>query len=147
MTHHTRHPHDAAAFSLPVRVYYQDTDAGGVVYHSKYLDFMERARYEWLREMGCGVAELTERDQVIFVIRAAKVDYHRPALLDDLLDVTASVHDLGRARVGIHQEVRRGDELLTSARIDVVCIAADSRKPVAIPQALRDRFESTKGAS
>ena len=74
---------DKARFSLPVRVYYQDTDAGGVVYHSTYLDFMERARYEWLRELGFDIHSLVQIHKVVFMIRSLSIEYLKPALLDD----------------------------------------------------------------
>src|SRR5512146_687977 len=88
-------------FSLPVRVYYQDTDAGGVVYHSTYLDFLERARYEWLRELGFDIHSLVQVHKVIFMIRSLSIEYLRPGLLDDLLHVSAQAVELGRSRMTI----------------------------------------------
>src|SRR5688500_20282029 len=90
-------------FSLPVRVYYQDTDAGGVVYHSTYLNFMERARYEWLRELGFDIPSLIQIHKVIFMIRSLSIEYLKPALLDDLLHVSAQATELGRSRITISQ--------------------------------------------
>ncbi|MDO8264681.1 MAG: YbgC/FadM family acyl-CoA thioesterase [Gallionella sp.] len=95
-------------FSLPVRVYFQDTDAGGVVYHASYVNFMERARTEWLRECyGYSNAGLMKEFGVVFVVRSLKLDYLKPALLDDLLDVTAQIKDVGRSRLTLLQNVRR----------------------------------------
>jgi len=94
-------------FSLPVRVYFQDTDAGGVVYHANYLNFMERARTEWLRTYGHSNAELMKELGMVFVMRSVKLDYLKPALLDDLLEVTAQIKDIGRSRVTLLQTVRR----------------------------------------
>ena len=94
-------------FSLPVRVYFQDTDAGGVVYHASYVNFMERARTEWLRTHGYSNAGLMKEFGVVFVVRMIKVDYLKPALLDDLLDVTAQIKDFGRSRLNLIQTVRR----------------------------------------
>lgn len=94
-------------FSLPVRVYFQDTDAGGVVYHASYVNFMERARTEWLRTHGYSNAGLMKEFGVVFVVRSLKLDYLRPALLDDLLDVTAQIKDVGRSRLTLLQSVRR----------------------------------------
>ena len=91
------------AFTLPTRVYYQDTDAGGVVYHSTYLNFMERARYEWMRGLGLDVKVLAEIHRVIFMIRSLNIEYFKPAVLDDLLDVTVQDTDLGRTRITISQ--------------------------------------------
>ncbi len=86
-------------FSWPVRVYYQDTDAGGVAYHANYVNFMERARTEWLRTYGYSNAGLMKELGVMFVVRSIKLDYLRPALLDDLLTVTALIKETGRSRV------------------------------------------------
>ncbi|PIV92248.1 MAG: tol-pal system-associated acyl-CoA thioesterase, partial [Gallionellales bacterium CG17_big_fil_post_rev_8_21_14_2_50_54_146] len=86
-------------FSWPVRVYFQDTDAGGVVYHASYVNFFERARTEWLRTFGYSNAGLMKAFGIVFVVRSMKLDYLRPALLDDMLDVTAEVKDIGRSRL------------------------------------------------
>jgi len=94
-------------FSLPVRVYFQDTDAGGVVYHANYLNFMERARTEWLRTYGHSNAGLMKEFGMVFVMRSVKLDYLKPALLDDLLEVTAQIKDIGRSRLTLLQTVRR----------------------------------------
>jgi len=94
-------------FSLPVRVYFQDTDAGGVVYHANYLNFMERARTEWLRTHGYSNAGLMKEFGVVFVVRSLKLDYLKPALLDDMLNVTAQIKDIGRSRISLLQTVRR----------------------------------------
>lgn len=124
-------------FSLPVRVYYQDTDAGGVVYHSTYLDFMERARYEWLRELGFNIHSLSQIHKVIFMVRSLGIEYFKPALLDDLLHITTQAAELGRSRITIAQRVLRGDVTLAAATVQAVCVGADSLKPVSIPAALR----------
>jgi len=94
-------------FSLPVRVYFQDTDAGGVVYHANYLNFLERARTEWLRAHGYSNAGLMKEFGMVFVVRSMKLDYLKPALLDDSLDVTAQIKDIGRSRLTLLQMVRR----------------------------------------
>lgn len=94
-------------YTLPLRVYFQDTDAGGVVYHANYLNFMERARTEWLRTHGYSNAGLMKEFGVVFVVRSAKLDYLRPALLDDALDVTVQIKDIGRSRITLLQTVRR----------------------------------------
>jgi acyl-CoA thioester hydrolase len=130
----------SGVFSLHVRVYYQDTDAGGVVYHSKYLDFMERARYEWLRELGFDVHSLVQVHKVIFMIRSLSIEYLRPALLDDLLRISAQSVELGRSRMTISQQVMRGSDILTRATVQAVCVGADSLKPVSVPAALRHKL-------
>jgi len=94
-------------FALPVRVYFQDTDAGGVVYHASYVNFMERARTEWLRTHGYSNAGLMKEFGVVFVVRSLKLDYFKPALLDDLLEVTAQIKEIGRSRLTLLQSVRR----------------------------------------
>ncbi|MBI2311898.1 MAG: tol-pal system-associated acyl-CoA thioesterase [Betaproteobacteria bacterium] len=129
-------------FGVPVRVYYQDTDAGGVVYHSTYLNFMERARYEWLRHMGFGARELAAR-QVIFVIRSLQVEYLKPARLDDLLQVTVAVAETGRSRVGLEQRILRDHALLLRARVEAVCVHGETFRPMSIPADIRHRFQAT----
>lgn len=127
-------------FALPVRVYFQDTDAGGVVYHASYVNFLERSRTEWLREHGHSNAGLMKELGVVFVVRSLKLDYLRPALLDDLLTVSTQLKEIGRSRVALHQQVRRGEEQLVQAEVHLVCVAVDSFKPVSVPQALREQW-------
>ncbi|MEO7464283.1 MAG: tol-pal system-associated acyl-CoA thioesterase [Nitrosospira sp.] len=127
-------------FTLPVRVYYQDTDAGGVVYHSTYLDFMERARYEWLRDMGFDIHSLVQVHKVIFMVRSLNIEYFKPALLDDLLHITAQAAEIGRSRITLSQHVLRGGVTLVSATVPAVCVGADSLKPVSVPAPLRHKL-------
>ena len=133
----------AKIFALPIRVYFQDTDAGGVVYHGSYVNFLERARTEWLRDM-CGFSNgaLMKEFGVVFVVRSMKVDYLKPALLDDLLDVTAQVEDIGRSRLALLQTVRRGEEVLAEATIHLVCVSIESFKPVSVPEVLRAQWKN-----
>ena len=130
-------------FALPVRVYFQDTDAGGVVYHGSYVNFMERARTEWLRDV-CGYSNgaLMKEFGAVFVVRSMKVDYLKPALLDDMLAVTAQVQDIGRSRVTLVQTVCRGDEVLTEAEVHLVCVSLASFKPVSVPEVLRAQWKN-----
>lgn len=130
-----------AVFQLPVRVYYQDTDAGGVVYHSTYLNFMERARYEWLRELGFDIPSLIQIHKVIFMIRSLSIEYLKPALLDDLLHVSAQATELGRSRITISQQVLRGTATLVNATVQAVCVGADNLKLVSVPAPLRHKLE------
>ena len=129
-------------FSLPIRVYFQDTDAGGVVYHASYVNFLERARTEWLRER-CGYSNggLMKEFGAVFVVRTLKLDYLKPALLDDLLDVTAQVKETGRSRVVLLQNVLRGEEVLVEAEIHLVCVSMSNFKPVSMPDVLRDQWK------
>lgn len=127
-------------YSLPVRVYYKDTDAGGVVYHSTYLNFMERARYEWLRELGFNANALIEIHQVLFMVRSLEIEYFKPAVLDDLLQVTVAVTDMGRSRITLSQEILRNQIKLVNATIHVVCVGTERLKPVSIPVPLREKI-------
>lgn len=132
-------------YALPIRVYFQDTDAGGVVYHASYVNFLERARTEWLRDChGYSNAGLIKEFDVVFVVRSLKLDYYKPALLDDLLSVTAQIKDVGRSRVALHQSVTRGEEKLVEAEIHLVCVTLDDFKPVSVPDVLRKQWEKPK---
>ncbi len=128
------------AFAIPVRVYYQDTDAAGVVFHSTYLNFMERARVEWLRNRGFEPRELARRFRLVFIVRHLDIAYIKPAVLDDLVSVTASVQKLGRAQVTLMQEVTRGKETLVRAAVNLACVATGSLKPVPVPDEVRASF-------
>ena len=119
-----------------MRVYFQDTDAGGVVFHATYLDFLERARVEWLRSKGFGQAELGRHFKIVFMVRQLEIVYVKPALLDDLVTVTAAVGKMGRAQITFLQEIRRGEETLLRASVNVACVATESFKPTAIPETL-----------
>lgn len=129
------------AFSLPIRVYFQDTDAGGVMYHASYVNFMERARTEWLRTLGYSNAELMREFGVVFVVRSLRLDYFKPALLDDLLEVTAQIKDTGRSRLTLLQNVLRGDEVLAEGEVHLVCVSVESFKPVSVPEVLRKQWK------
>ena len=128
-------------FALPVRVYFQDTDAGGVVYHANYLNFMERARTEWLRAHGYSNAGLMKEFGMVFVVRSIKLDFLKPALLDDSLDVTARIKDIGRSRISLTQVILRGNEVLAEAEVHLVCVSLASFKPVSVPEILRVQLE------
>ena len=125
-----------------MRVYFHDTDAGGVVYHASYLNFMERARTEWLRTHGYSNAGLMKEFGMVFVVRSLKLDYLKPALLDDMLEVTAQIKDIGRSRISLLQTVRRGAEVLTEAEVHLVCVSLESFKPVSMPEILRGQWKN-----
>jgi len=130
-------------FTFPVRVYWEDTDAGGVVYYANYLRFLERARSEWLRTLGIDQARLLRDERLQFVVVEANIRYHRPAKFDDELVVTAALGSLGGASVTFAQEIRRGTaagELLVSATVRAACIASDTLKPRRLPNALTAQF-------
>lgn len=124
-------------FTWPVRVYYEDTDGGGVVYHSNYLKFMERARTEWLRASGFEQTELREKLGVLFVVRGLKLKYRQPARFNDLLSVVTRITRTGYSLLEFEQTIYRGEELLTSGTVEVVCVDADRFKPMSIPDEIR----------
>lgn len=131
----------ARAFTLALRVYYEDTDAGGVVYYANYLKFMERCRTEWLRSLGFDVAELARGPKAIFAVRAAEIDYRRPARLSDRLQVSAALWKLRPASLEIEHEVKRDAELLCRARVKLACLNADSFAPVPLPDNVKEAIE------
>jgi len=131
---------DGRTCAWPVRVYYHHTDAGGVVYHGTYLDFMEAARTELLHALGLDLAELVERHSVLFMVYGLSVDYHKPARLNEQLRVTATIAHAGRVRVDFDQRVLRGGETLVTARVKAACVHPQTLRPVALPDALRERF-------
>ncbi|MEP7182119.1 MAG: tol-pal system-associated acyl-CoA thioesterase [Betaproteobacteria bacterium] len=129
-------------FRFPVRVYYEDTDAAGVVYYANYLKFMERARTEWLAAKGFEIAALEREHGIAFVVRHANVDWLRPARLGDRLDVTFALVNARRASLVADQEIRRGDEVLARARITVACLDHANWRPARIPAALVPHMEN-----
>ena len=123
------------AFNWQVRIYYEDTDAGGIVFYANYLKFFERARTEWLRSTGVNQQSLAEQDQAIFVVKHASIDYQAPAKLDDVLDLTLSIEKLGRASIQFLQQAWRGETLLASAQVKVGCIDSLTLRPRSMPAA------------
>ena len=130
-------------YSFPVRVYFENTDAGGVVYHGEYLKFLERARTEWLRHLGFDHQALARDHRVVFVVTSAAIEFSRPARLDDTVAVSVRLESLGKVRCVFAQEIRRDDEVLVSARITVACVTGEAFKPVEIPAALRKKMEAS----
>jgi acyl-CoA thioester hydrolase len=120
-------------FSWSVRVYYEDTDAGGIVFYANYLKFFERARTECLRALGINQLQMTEKYRTIFVVKATSVEYHAPARLDDELRVTVLVKEKSRASITFLQEAWCVDRLLSRAEVKVCCVDLDAWKAVAIP--------------
>jgi acyl-CoA thioester hydrolase len=130
------------AFSMPIRVYHQDTDAGGVVHHANYLKFMERARSEWLREIGFSQNELAARMGIVFAVCTIKMDFVKPARLDDRVQVTLSVARRGSASLTLDQEIWLETELLCRAEIKVACLDASKFTPVVIPDPIVSRLDA-----
>lgn len=131
-------------FSIPVRVYYEDTDAAGVVYYANYLKFMERARTEWLRAYGFDQEKLTREAGVLFAVRSVKADYLKPAWLDDELTVSTVMVRRGSASITFEQQVRRGSELLCPGEVRIACLAAEDFAPTAIPAAVNAALDEIK---
>lgn len=150
-------------FAFQVRVYYEDTDTGGIVYYANYLKFFERARTEWLRTHGISQYELTQNSNLIFVVRSTAMDYLRAARLDDLLTIRSTVGRLGRVSVEFLQQawrasdgaelakplttpaVERADKsegLLASGRIKVACVDRNTLQPTPFPDHFRQAFQS-----
>ena len=129
-------------YSFPVRVYFENTDAGGVVYHSEYLKFLERARTEWLRHLGFDHQALARDHRVVFIVSSISVDFAKPARLDELLAVSVRLESLGKVRCVFSQEIRRDDEVLVRAKVTVASVAGESFKPAEIPEPLRKKMEA-----
>lgn len=120
-------------FHWPVRVYWEDTDAGGVVYYANYLKFMERVRSEWLRSFGFEQDALRDEAGVVFVVRRVEIDYLAPARFNDQIDVAVSLHEAGRASFVVRQELMRDSVCLAKAVVTLACVDAVHFKPVKIP--------------
>ncbi|MCC2963010.1 tol-pal system-associated acyl-CoA thioesterase [Massilia sp. IC2-278] len=131
-----------SVFTWPVRVYYEDTDAGGIVFYANYLKFFERARTEWLRAAGIGQQDLIASDNAGFVVKSATIDYHAPARLDDEITLTLAVEKLGRASVQFAQKAYRGDQLLAEASVKVGCVDLASVRPRSLPGHVADKMRA-----
>lgn len=136
-----------AARHFPIRVYYEDTDAGGVVYHANYLGFAERARTEAMRTLGVPHSELTALHGLIFMVRRVKLDYLAPARLDDALTVTTAPLAVRGASVDLRQAIMLGETRLVDIEIQLACVQAATGRPSRIPPRWRDAFALMMGAS
>jgi acyl-CoA thioester hydrolase len=130
----------STVFEFPIRIYWEDTDAGGIVFYANYLKFLERARTEWLRSLGISQHALREETGGMFVVSETSVKYHRPAKLDDQLRVTASLAEGGRASMVIAQQAWRGDTLLCEGTIRIGWVEAETLKPARIPTSVLERL-------
>jgi len=126
-------------FALPIRVYYEDTDAGGIVYYANYLRFAERARTEYIRALGCTQSEALEEDRCGFTVRHVEIDYIKPAKLDDELVITCELREIKGATAVMHQEVLRGEEVLATIDVKVAYVNFVRLRPVRIPEWLKTR--------
>lgn len=127
----------AAAFWLSLRVYYEDTDAGGVVYYANYLKYLERARTEWLRAAGYEQAEIATQRGLLFVVRAVSIEYRAPGRLDDRLDVSARVERVGRASIDFEHSIECDGAELCEAQVAVACLDAETFRPRVLPADLK----------
>ena len=139
----TIQPHNPG-FTIPVRVYYEDTDAGGIVYYANYLRFFERCRTEWMRFAGHDQSQLASDAGIGFVARKAACEYMRPARLDDQLTVGLEVEKLTRVRVIFRQHVRRGNEELVTGTVEIACVKLATMTPAPIPDFLYSKLEALK---
>ncbi|WP_439119391.1 tol-pal system-associated acyl-CoA thioesterase [Marivita sp.] len=124
---------------LPIRVYYEDTDMGGIVYYANYLRYIERARSDWVRSLGVDQNAMREKDGVVFVVRRVEADYLKPAKFDDELLVRTVVKAVTGVRLIMSQEVIRGDDLLFQAEVTVVCVG-EGGAPARLPANIRRRI-------
>lgn len=128
------------SFRLPIRIYVEDTDTGGIVFYANYLKYMERARTEYMRYLGFDKPALF--DGLQFVVHEVALKYHSPAVLDDLIDVTAVLVATSRVRFEMTQQIYRGDELLVEGRVKVACVNALSKRPQGMPKAMSTTLKS-----
>ncbi len=127
-------------FSIPVRIYYEDTDTGGVVYYANYLRFMERARTDWLRAQGFEQTALADEHQIVLAVKQANIKYLKPAKLDDSLMVSAKITRIGSASITFNQQVSRDRELICDGEVRIVCLDTITFKPKAIPEFFLDKI-------
>lgn len=133
-----------ADFVWPLRVYYEDTDAGGIVFYANYLKFFERARTEWLRAHGVEQHRVVAETGMLFIVRDTHVTYHAPARLDDLLEIRSWIERLGRASVDFRQQAWCGGRLLAAGGIRVGCVDTERLRPGAIPPAVLDALRQDR---
>jgi acyl-CoA thioester hydrolase len=128
-------------FSWPTRVYYEDTDAGGVVYHSQYLNFLERARTEWLRHLGFEHNNLREEFKLVFVVHSMQIQFKKPAKLDDLLTISSKLVKVGRGSFEFSQQISVNQQTLIEAQVKLACVDTITFKPIGIPEQIRLKME------
>ena len=128
------------SFIWPIRVYYEDTDAIGVVFYANYLNFMERARTEWLRSLGFAQTTLLHDHNVVFVVRALTIEYLKPALFNDALDATVLLKDVRGSLIELSQTIRRGAQTLVTAEVKLACVNTQSFRPIRIPKPILEKL-------
>tara|TARA_B100000768_G_C11198412_1_gene340586 strand:+ start:127 stop:531 length:405 start_codon:yes stop_codon:yes gene_type:complete len=127
--------------SWSVRIYFEDTDSGGVVYHANYLKFMERARTEWLRGIGLDQAQLKLKDNIMFVVSKLNIEFKKPAKFNDELTVITNIEGIGASTIFINQEILKDNHLISSARVEIACINSKLFKPQRIPKETKQILE------
>jgi acyl-CoA thioester hydrolase len=131
-------------FTWPIRVYYEDTDSGGVVYHSNYLNFMERARTEWLRALGFEQTQLKDHHGLIIVIHSLSMQFKKPAYFNDMLAVHCELSELGRSSLIMQQSISRDGLVLIEAQVKAAFVDAVSFKPIGVPAEMRHKIQLEK---
>jgi acyl-CoA thioester hydrolase len=139
----TQRPASIVQHQLDVRVYYEDTDAGGVVFYANYLKFMERGRSEWLRSVGINQSDVAKEFGRIFIVAGLDIQYLKSAKLDDVLQINSTVTRIGRASLHFTQSVLRNGELLAQSNIQIGCVDTVKMRPAAIPEVVRSKFVVT----
>jgi acyl-CoA thioester hydrolase len=129
-------------FSFPVRIYFEDTDSGAVVYHANYLKFMERARTEWLRSVGIDQHHLKYHAHIMFVVHRIDIQYKLPARFNDDLEVKTELLAIGSSKIEFRQMIYRDEEMLVDANVDIACIDSEKFKPIRIPSTVKQTMES-----
>ena len=127
--------------SLPIRIYYEDTDAGGVVYHANYLKFAERGRTEFLRALGHENSKLSQELGILFVVRHIEIDYLKTAHLDDLCLLKTSIFELKNTSFIMHQSLQRDEDSICDMKVVVVCVDTKTLKPVRLPEKVKNEFQ------
>lgn len=133
---------EVTPFVWPVRVYYEDTDAGGVVYHSQYLNFMERARTEWLRALGFEQSTLKDMLNIVFVVHSLDIQFKKPAVFDDHLEVHTQMIASGKGSFTCEQIIYKASQIITQAQVKIACVNTLTFKPTAIPATIKSSMES-----
>lgn len=128
-------------FSAKYRVYYEDTDAGGVVYYANYLKFFERARTDFLRALNISQSELLAQENLVFVVRKCEVEYVSPARLDDVLKVSVVVKEMSATSISIYQEALKSGAISSRLHVEIVCVNSISFKPKRIPENIKNLFD------
>ncbi len=123
-------------FTTKYRIYYEDTDAGGIVYYANYLKFFERARTDFLRSLNIIQSELAASENVIFVVRKCAIEYLTPAKMDDLIEISVEVKKINPASIEMFQEIKKSDKIISTLNVQIACVSADKIQPKKIPQNL-----------